>query len=221
MPLWSRIGIVQLEKFNMQFNVKATKRDAQGTGASRRQRRAGVTPGIIYGAGKEAVQINLDHNDLYHALRKEAFHSSVLSIDVEGSIETAVLRDVQWHPFRQIVLHVDLQRVDATHATHIKVPLHFVGADLCPGVKLQHGLFSHSINEVDVKGLPASLPAFIEVDVSKLEAGSSIHLGDLNLPAGVELAHATDSDKVVASIFMPRGAAEAADEGSAEGEAKA
>lgn len=221
MPLWSRIGIAQLEKYNMQFNVKATKRDAKGTGASRRQRREGVTPGIIYGAGKEAVQINLDHNDLYHALRKEAFHSSVLSIDVEGSIETAVLRDVQWHPFRQIVLHVDLQRVDATHATHIKVPLHFVGADVCPGVKLQHGLFSHNVTEVDVKGLPAALPEFIEVDVSALEAGSAIHLRDLKLPAGVELAHATDADKVAASIFMPRGAAEAADAGSAEGEAKA
>lgn len=206
----------------MQFNVKATKRDAQGTGASRRQRRAGVTPGIIYGAGKEVVQISLDHNDLYHALRKEAFHSSVLNIDVEGTIETAVLRDVQWHPFRQIVLHVDLQRVDATQAIHIKLPLHFVGTDECPGVKLQHGLFSHGVTEVDVKGLPGSLPEFIEVDVSKLETGAALHLRDVALPAGVELAHAADADKVAASIFMPRGAAaaEAAAEGS-EGEAKA
>lgn len=204
----------------MQFNVKATKRDAKGTGASRRQRRAGVTPGIIYGAGKDAVQINLDHNDLFHALRKEAFHSSVLNIDVEGSLETAVLRDVQWHPFRQIVLHVDLQRVDTTQSIHLKLPLHFTGADVCPGVKLQHGLFSHNVTEVDVKGLPGSLPEFITVDVSALEAGAALHLRDIALPAGVELAHATDADKVVASIFMPRGAAEAADAGS-EGEAKA
>lgn len=202
----------------MQFTVKATKRDAQGTGASRRQRRAGTTPAIVYGAGKEAVQINLDHNDLFHALRKEAFHSSVLNIDIEGSVETAVLRDVQWHPFRQQVLHVDFQRVDATHSIHLKVALHFKGAEECPGVKLAHGLFSHNITEVDVKGLPGSLPEFIEVDVSKLEVGSAIHLRDLKLPAGVELAHATDADKVVASIFMPRGV-EAAAEG--EGEAKA
>lgn len=205
----------------MQFNIKATKRDAQGTGASRRQRRAGVTPGIIYGAGKEVVQITLDHNDLFHALRKEAFHSSVLSIDVEGSVETAVLRDVQWHPFRQLVLHIDFQRVDASQATHIKVPLHFVGADACPGVKLQHGLFSHSVTEVDVKGLPGALPEFIEVDVSALEAGAALHLRDIKLPAGVELAHAADGDKVAASIFVPRGAEAAAEGDAAEGEAKA
>ncbi|MDQ7989705.1 MAG: 50S ribosomal protein L25/general stress protein Ctc [Candidatus Dactylopiibacterium sp.] len=205
----------------MQFNVKATKRDAKGTGASRRQRRAGITPGIIYGAGKEAVQINLDHNDLFHALRKEAFHSSVLNIDVEGSLETAVLRDVQWHPFRQIVQHIDFQRIDATQAIHLKVPFHFVGADLCPGVKLQHGLFSHNVTEVDVKGLPGSLPEFIEVDVSKLEAGAALHLRDIKLPAGVELAHATDADKVVASIFVPRGAEAAEGDAAGEGEAKA
>ncbi|MDP5241149.1 50S ribosomal protein L25/general stress protein Ctc [Uliginosibacterium sp. 31-16] len=196
----------------MQFNVKATKRDVTGTGASRRLRNAGTTPGIIYGGDKAAVQISLDHNDLFHALRKEAFHSSVLNIEVDGSTETAVLRDVQWHPFRQIVLHIDFQRVDATHVTHIKVPVHFINHDVCPGVKLQGGVFSHTINELDLKGLPGKLPAFIEVDMKDLNVGGVIHLSDIKLPEGVELAHATEGSKVVASIVAPRG-------GSAEPEA--
>ena len=206
----------------MQFNVKATKRDAKGTGASRRQRNAGVTPGIIYGAGKPAVQINLDHNDLFHALRKEAFHSSVLNIEVDGNTETAVLRDVQWHPFRQIVLHIDFQRVDTTHAIHLKVPVHFINADACPGVKLNHGMFSHTINELDVKGLPGKLPAFIEVDLLALNVGDVVHLSDVKLPEGVELAHATEGSKVIASIVAARGAeADETAAGAAEGEAKA
>ncbi|NSL56278.1 50S ribosomal protein L25/general stress protein Ctc [Uliginosibacterium aquaticum] len=203
----------------MQFNVKATKRDVKGKGASRRQRHAGVTPGIIYGAGQPAVQINLDHNDLFHALRKEAFHSSMLSIDVEGKTETAVLRDVQWHPFRQIVLHIDFQRVDATHAIHIKVPVHFINGDVCPGVKLHGGMLSHGVNELDVKGLPGSLPEFLEVDCKDLDNGAALHVRDLKLPAGVELAHAADGDKVLASIVTVRGAV--ADAAAAEGEAKA
>jgi large subunit ribosomal protein L25 len=189
----------------MQFNVQATKRDAQGKGASRRLRRAGTTPGIIYGNNQAAIQISLDHNNLFHALRNEAFHSSVLNIDVEGTKEAVVLRDVQWHPFRQIVLHVDFQRVDATHAIHMRVPLHFINADVCPGVKLAGGTVSHTVNEVDVKGMAADVPSFIEVDLKSLEAGSAVHLRDLVLPKGVELAHATDADKVVASLIAKRG----------------
>lgn len=203
----------------MQFNVKAAKRDAKGTGASRRLRNAGTTPGIIYGADKPAVQISLDHNDLFHALRNEAFHSSVLNIDVEGSKEAAVLRDVQWHPFRQIVLHIDFQRVDATHAIHLKVPVHFVNADVCPGVKLHGGMFSHTVNELDVKGLPGDMPEFIEIDVKDLDNNAALHLRDVKLPKGLELAHAADADKVIASIVAARsGEAEAAE---GEGEAKA
>lgn len=212
----------------MQFNVKASKRDATGTGASRRLRNAGTTPGIIYGAGKPAVQISLDHNDLFHALRKEAFHSSVLSIDVDGSKETAVLRDVQWHPFRQIVLHIDFQRVDTTQAIHMKLPVHFINADICPGVKINGGVASHAINELDVKGLVGDLPSFIEIDLKDLDTGMALHLRDVKLPKGVELAHATDGDRVVASIVALRAAeaeaaapAEAAAAPAAEGEAKA
>lgn len=207
----------------MQFTVKAAKRDAKGTGASRRLRHAGTTPGIIYGADKAAVQISLDHNDLFHALRNEAFHSSVLNIDVDGAKEVAVLRDVQWHPFRQQVLHIDFQRVDATHAIHLKVPVHFINADVCPGVKLRKGTFSHTINELDVKGLAADMPEFIEIDVKDLDT-AALHLRDVKLPKGLELAHSTDGDKVVASIVISRAAeAEAAAEEAAagEGEAKA
>lgn len=200
----------------MQFNIQATKRDVKGTGASRRQRRVGSTPAIIYGGDKAPVQISLDHNDLFHSLRKEAFHSSILNIDVEGSQETVLLRNVQWHPFRQIVLHVDFQRVDLSKATHIKLPLHFVNADVCPGVKLGGGMFSHIINEVDVKGLPGNMPEFIEVDVKALQAGASLHLRDVKLPAGLELAHPADADKVVASIVAVRGGGEAAAEGEAQ-----
>ncbi len=200
----------------MQFNIQATKRDVKGTGASRRQRRVGSTPAIIYGGDKAPVQISLDHNDLFHSLRKEAFHSSILSIDVEGSKETVLLRNVQWHPFRQIVLHVDFQRVDLSKVTYIKLPLHFVNADVCPGVKVGGGMFSHIVNEVDVKGLPGSMPEFIEVDVKDLQAGASLHLRDVKLPAGLELAHAADADKVVASIVAVRGGGEAAAEGEAQ-----
>ncbi|MBK9217690.1 MAG: 50S ribosomal protein L25/general stress protein Ctc [Uliginosibacterium sp.] len=201
----------------MSFNVQAAKRDAKGTGASRRLRHAGTTPGIIYGGDKPAVQISLNHNNLFHALRNEAFHSSVLNIDVDGAKETVVLRDVQWHPFRQQVLHIDFQRVDATHAVHLKVPVHFVGADVCPGVKLHGGTFSHTINEIDVKGLAADLPAFIEIDVKTLDNNVALHLRDVKLPKGVELAHAADGDKVIASIVAARGGEPEA----AEGEAKA
>ena len=118
----------------MEFKFSATKRDVKGTGASRRLRRAGTTPAIIYGGTGEPVQISLDHNELFHSLRKEAFHASVLNIDVEGTNEKVILRNTQWHPFKQLVLHVDFQRVDATHKLHIKVPLHFLNEDTAPGV---------------------------------------------------------------------------------------
>ena len=213
----------------MQFNLTATKRDAKGSGASRRLRHTGNTPAIIYGNDKPALQVTLDHNGLYHALRKEAFHSSVLNIDVEGTKEAVILRDVQWHPFRQLILHVDFQRVDTTHAIHIKLPVHFVNADVCPGVKVHGGVASHTITELDIKGLVADLPAFIEIDLKDLDAGAALHLKDVKLPKGVELAHATDGDKVAASIVTNRGAeveeaapaAAAAAPAAGEGAAKA
>lgn len=190
----------------MQIEVIAQKRDGQGTGASRRLRHAGFVPGIVYGGSREPQAIQLDHNALYHALRKEAFHSSVLTLKVDGGSEMALLRDVQWHPYKQLVLHVDFQRVDAGQKIHVKVPLHFKNEDIAPGVKLAHGLVNHVITELDVACLPGNLPEFIEVDLAKLEAGHSIHVNDLKLPAGVEpVAHIKAENPAVVAISAPRG----------------
>jgi large subunit ribosomal protein L25 len=198
----------------MQIEFKATKRDAQGTGASRRLRRAGHVPGIIYGGADDVSVITMDHNEIYHLLRKEAFHASVLSIDVDGTKQAAVLRDVQWHPFKQQVLHLDFQRVAAGEKMHLKVPLHFVGDDVSPAVKLGGCMISHVVNEVDVQCLPKDLPEFIQVDLSTLEAGQSVHVSQIALPAGVELVQHGEGDPVVATALIVKGAA-------AEGEGEA
>lgn len=197
---------------SIEMNVK--KRDAQGTGASRRLRRADQVPAIIYGGDKPATPITLDHNEIFHALRKEAFHASVLTLNVEGTKETVLLRDTQMHAYKLQVLHVDFQRVDATHKLHTKVPFHFVNADSAPGVKLQGGIVSHVMNELDVQCLPSQLPEFIEVDLSGLSVGQSIHVSQIKLPAGVEaLTHG--ADPVIVTLTLPRGAK--ADEAAAEG----
>jgi large subunit ribosomal protein L25 len=192
----------------MQIEVTAFKREAQGSSASRRLRRTGRTPGIIYGGTAEPLAIELDHNALYHALRKEAFHASVLTMIVDGQKESVLLRDAQWHPYKQLVLHVDFQRVDADHKVHVKVPLHFVNADTAPGVKTGGGKPHHIMNELDVQCLPGKLPEFIEVDMGALEVGHSIHANELTLPAGVELtAHVKAENPAVASINAAKGGA--------------
>lgn len=190
----------------MEIEVIAFKRDAQGSSASRRLRHAGKVPGIVYGGSAAPMQIELDHNALYHALRKEAFHASVLMLTVDGNKESVLLRDTQWHPYKQQVLHVDFQRVDKDHKIHVKVPLHFLNAETAPGVKLGGGKPHHIVNELDVQCLPGSLPEFLEVDMGALEAGHSIHANDLKLPAGVELvAHIKVENPAVASINAPKG----------------
>ncbi|MBN8761041.1 MAG: 50S ribosomal protein L25/general stress protein Ctc [Thiobacillus sp.] len=190
----------------MQIEVIAFKRDAQGSSASRRLRHAGKVPGIVYGGAAAPLQIELDHNALYHALRKEAFHSSVLMLTVDGNKESVLLRDTQWHPYKQQVLHVDFQRVDKDHKIHVKVPLHFMNAETAPGVKLGGGKPHHIVNELDVECLPGSLPEFIEVDMGALEVGHAIHANDLKLPGGVELvAHLKAENPAVASINAPKG----------------
>lgn len=196
----------------MNFEVIAQARAEQGSGASRRLRNAGRVPAIVYGAGKDAQAVTLDHNTIYHALRVEAFHASVLSLNVDGQVEKVLLRDVQHHPFRQLILHVDFQRVDPNAKLHIKVPLHFVNADLAPGVKLGGGIISHVLNEVEVSCLPASLPEFIEVDLANLGAGQSIHMADLKLANGVELValHRGDN-QTVANCSGKAGGEEAAE----------
>jgi large subunit ribosomal protein L25 len=195
----------------MSIEVKATKREVQGTGASRRLRRAGRVPGIIYGGEAKPQNIELDHNDLWQHLRKEAFYSSVLNVEVDGAKQTCLLRDVQRHPFRMLILHVDFQRIDATHAIHQKVPLHFVNAEIAPGVKLSGGMVQHVMTEVDVKCMPKDLPAFIEVDLKDLKGGQSLHVTQLTLPAGVEAVLHKGEDPVVATIVV-RGAGAASDE---------
>ena len=198
----------------MQIQFKATKRDAQGTGASRRQRRAGQLPGIVYGGTKDPQPITLDHNELYHLLKKEVFHSSLLSVEVDGQNETVILRDTQWHPFKQQVLHIDFQRVAADEKIHVKVPLHFIGGDDSPAVKLGGCIVSAVINDVDVVCLPGNLPEFITVDLSGLEVGHSVHVSELKLPADVELVLRGEGDAVVATALKVRGAAaDAEDEG--------
>ena len=190
----------------MSIILKASKRDEQGTGASRRLRRAGRVPGILYGGEGAAEQISVDHNEVFHLLRQEAFHASVLAMDIDGKRQTAILRDVQVHPYKQQVLHLDFQRVDATHKIHVKVPLHFVNADVSPGVKLQGGVASHVMNELDVSCLPGDLPEFIEVDLAALSAGHSLHVSQIRMPEGVEPVLHKGEDPVVAAIVLPRGA---------------
>ena len=191
----------------MQFELNASKRTLQGSGASRRLRRADKVPGIIYGGAAEAVMVELPHNDLLLALRKEAFHSSIISLKLDGSVQTVVLRDTQMHPYKPLVLHVDFQRVDATHAIHQKVPLHFVNADQAPGVKLGGGVVSHAMNEIDVACLPQDLPAFIEVDLKELAAGQTLHVSQLTFPKGVKPVMHGEDDPVVVAITVKKAAA--------------
>ena len=192
----------------MKFELNAYKRELQGSGASRRLRRANKVPGIIYGGAAAPALIELDHNDLLLALRKEAFHSSVLSLKIDGKVETVLLRDSQMHPYKPLVLHVDFLRVDATHAIHQKVPLHFVNADIAVGVKLDGGVVSHAMNEIDVTCLPQDLPAFIEVDLKDLKGGQTLHVSQLAYPQGVKPVMHGDDDPVVVAITVKKAAAE-------------
>ena len=197
----------------MQFELNASKRTLQGSGASRRLRRAAKVPGIVYGGTADATMIELDHNDLLLSLRKEAFHSSVITLKLEGANETVLLRDAQMHPYKALVLHVDFQRIDATHAIHQKVPLHFINADMAPGVKLSGGTVSHAMNEIDVTCLPQDLPSFIEVDLKDLAGGQSLHVSQLTFPKGVKpVVHGSDDPVVVAITVKKAAAAEGEEE---------
>ncbi|AOR69516.1 50S ribosomal protein L25/general stress protein Ctc [Burkholderia stabilis] len=189
------------------MKVVAFERQQQGTGASRRLRNAGKTTGIVYGGEAAPQKIELDHNALWHALKKEAFHSSILDLEVAGQSQQVLLRDVQYHPFKQLVLHVDFQRVDASKKLHTKVPLHFLNAEASPAVKLSSAIVSHVATEIEIECLPAALPEFLEVDLSKIEAGQSLHAKDITLPNGVALvAHIDAENPVVASATVPAGA---------------
>lgn len=208
------------------FELQAEPRADQGKGASRRLRRAGKLPAILYGADKEPQSITLDHNAVKLSLEHEAFYSHVLSIQLEGKTEKAILRDVQRHPCKPFILHLDLLRVSEDHAIRVHVPLHFINEETCVGVKTGGGMVSHQMVEVEVECLPRNLPEFIPVDVAALKVGDSLHLSELPLPEGVSivaLSHGPDHDLPVVSILKPRGTAAEeegeAGEGGEEGEA--
>ncbi|HJD44702.1 MAG TPA: 50S ribosomal protein L25/general stress protein Ctc [Candidatus Paenalcaligenes intestinipullorum] len=200
------------------MKFSASTRDVQGSGASRRLRRAGQVPAIIYGGDKEPQVIALDHNQIYHDLRKDAFHSSILTIDVDGKGQQVLLRAVQWHPYKQQVLHVDFQRVRAGEKITTRVPLNYINGDDSPAVKLHSQVISHVAVDLEITCLPKDLPVSIEVDLANLEAGMNFTLAQLELPAGVEYV-GTEEDPLLAAALAVRGSA-AADEGEddAEGE---
>jgi large subunit ribosomal protein L25 len=186
-----------------EFVLYAEPRDVSGKGASRRLRRAGKVPAILYGAGREPEMLMLTHNELLKDLENEAFYSHILSVNLESRTELAILKDLQRHPFKPAILHVDLQRVSADEKIRVHVPLHFINQETSPGVKQQGGAVSHHLIDVEVVCLPKDLPEFIEVDIAGLELGDSIHLSDLRLPEGVEipqLAQGLEQDVTVVSI---------------------
>jgi large subunit ribosomal protein L25 len=178
----------------------AFERAKQGTGASRRLRNTGKTPGIVYGGEGQPQLIELDHNALWHALKKEAFHSSILEMEVAGKASKVLLRDVQMHPYKQLVQHIDFQRVDAKTKLHMKVPLHYVKAEESQAVKFENCVANHVMSELDISCLPADLPEFIEVDLSGLKKGMSLHLNDITLPKGVTAITRGKPNPVLVSV---------------------
>lgn len=213
------------------MKIIAEKRTRQGTGASRRLRNAGKAPGVVYGGDQAPELITLDHNALWQAVKQEAFHSSVLEMEIDGVPGRVLLRDLQLHPYRQQVLHVDFQRVSADQKIHVSVPLHYVGEEDSDAVKLQKCFIDYILTEVEVSCLPADLPERIVVDLSTVQAGDTVMLADVALPEGVELVlRGRDiADFVLATVVVPKeeepeeatDAEDAAPTAPAEGEADA
>ncbi len=203
---------------SVEFVVDAELRNDAGKGASRRLRHAGKIPAIIYGRDKAPQSLALGHHAMFHHTENEAFFSHILVINIDGQSEKAILKDMQWHPSKQQIMHMDFQRVDENHAIRVHVPLHFMGEDVAPGIK-EGGLASHLMTSVEVSCLPAKLPEFIEVDISALDLGASIHLSELTLPEGVELielSHGIEHDLPVVSVQKTRGGIADETEESAE-----
>ena len=171
----------------MSLELNATLRTDQGKGASRRLRNANVFPAIVYGSGKDPVSITLQQKDVQHKLPDESFYSQVLSLSIEGKAEDVLIRDIQHHPFKMEVMHMDFIRIDAKKVVHVFSQLHFSGEDIAPGVKTEDGVLNHIITEVELECLPKNIPEFIAVDVSEMHVGDIIHLSDLKLPEGVEV----------------------------------
>ncbi len=181
----------------------AYERTLQGTGASRRLRHAAKVPGIVYGAGKPAM-IELDHNALFFALKKEAFHSSILEMELAGKVEKVLLRDYQMHAWKPVVQHVDFQRVDETTKLRKKVPLHFEGEENSPAVKTDKCLVNHVRLELEIECLASALPEFVNIDLSNLVKGTSLHASDLKLPEGIKAVKHGTQNPVIVSVTMPK-----------------
>ena len=207
------------------YELSAELRELKGTGASRRLRReAGKTPGIVYGGEKEPTQVTLVLKDLNKAFEDEGFFSHIIKLNVAGTTETVLVKDVQRHAYKPVVLHVDFQRVSNSTVIKQHIPLHFINEETCKGVKLQGGKVTHTVNDVMVICEAGNLPEFIEVDLKDAEVGTTLHLSDLKLPAGVEileLTHGSDHDSAVVSVDVPKGASAADEEDGAAEEAAA
>lgn len=206
------------------ITLEATDRSVTGKGASRRLRKEGLVPAIIYGGDAEPQQINLDHDSFFHALENEAIYTQVLSLKVGKKAQQVILRDLQRHPYKQLIMHADFFRINAKENINVTVPFHFINTDNCVGVKIGGGLLNHLMSEVEVTCLPKDIPEFIEVDVKDIELGASLHLSELTLPKGVEivaLTHGEDHDAGVAAVNKTReekttDTAEEATDGAAE-----
>jgi len=206
----------------MSLELNAIKRDDMGKGASRRLRHANKLPAIIYGGDGGSVAITLEQKDIQHELPNEDFYSQVLTLNVEGAKEDVLLRDIQHHPYKMEVMHMDFTRIDADQVVHVHTPLHFVGDENSPGIKQEGGVVSHVLNEVEMECLPKNIPQFIEVDLSEMHVGDIIHLSDLNLPEGVAvlaLKQGEEHDTAVVSMHTRKGGSD--DEEEAEEDAAA
>ncbi len=193
----------------------AFERAKQGTGASRRLRITGRTPGIVYGGATEPSLIEIDHNALWHALKKEAFHASVLQMELNGKTTEVLLRNVQYHPFKQLVLHIDFQRIDANTKMKKKVPLHYSGEENSPAVKVDQCLINHIATELEISCMPKDLPEFIAVDLSNLTKGHSLHAKDITLPAGVTVVAPGNSNPVLVAVVATKAEAPTPQEAAA------
>ena len=205
------------------FQLTAQLRDDQGKGASRRLRReAGLVPAIVYGDGKKPQNISINHNELVKHLDHEAFYSHIITLKVDDKEQDVILKDLQRHPAKAQIIHADFMRVSKTKKLHTSVPLHFINEASCKGVKLQGGVISHNMTQIEIACLPQNLPEYIEVDLADVEIGQIIHISDLKLPKGVEsvaLSHGADHDQPVASVSKIKGAA-SDDAAESEGEAE-
>jgi len=201
------------------FEIIAEPREDMGKGASRRLRREGKVPGIVYGAKKDAASIMVKQNEIFHHLENEAFYSHILTLQVGKAKEKVVLKDLQRHPFKPVVLHLDLLRVDENETLTMRVPLHFLNEDICIGVKEGGGVVSHVMTDLEIVCLPKDLPEYIEVDMAEIDLGVGIHLTDLKLPEGSEIAallHGGDAAQIVATVHIPKVIVEVEDELEAE-----